>query len=276
LGHGDQAVDPLIASAQPACPAFRGLAYCVFEALPLADFGNRIPALSFEIVADDGGVSLAELVSDLDAPIAADAQLAGLAGLSDEGGPLAGLLEAVDAVYPLSCDAGGAPLRLATETPPQAEPPVLPEAAIDPDEESFSGLAGRVRRRQPEARDIPAGLRYYDTARDYQPGLQRADGRPRPGRSRTLEFPGALSAATARMLANAAAERAGGARETLAWRVAELDPAVTPGSIVGVPGHAGRWRVEGWEWRERGVELELCRLPRGPARETAADAGQAL
>src|SRR5690606_26956786 len=31
-GHGDQPVDPLIASDRgAACPAFRGLAYCVFE-----------------------------------------------------------------------------------------------------------------------------------------------------------------------------------------------------------------------------------------------------
>src|SRR5690606_38242840 len=37
LGQGDQPPDPLIASAVGAarCPAFRGLAYCVFEALQL-------------------------------------------------------------------------------------------------------------------------------------------------------------------------------------------------------------------------------------------------
>ena len=72
LGHGDQQCDPLIASAHAAgCPAFRGLAYCVFEGLQLADFGNRIPALTFEIVADDGGVSLARLMEpagDVDVP----------------------------------------------------------------------------------------------------------------------------------------------------------------------------------------------------------------
>ena len=31
-------------------PAYRGLAYIVFERLPLADFGNRMPQLSFEII----------------------------------------------------------------------------------------------------------------------------------------------------------------------------------------------------------------------------------
>jgi len=42
-GHGDQPADPLIASDRGLdCPAFRGLAYCVFEDLHLGDFGNRI------------------------------------------------------------------------------------------------------------------------------------------------------------------------------------------------------------------------------------------
>ena len=31
-------------------PAYRGLAYVVFERLPLAKFGNRVPQLSFEVV----------------------------------------------------------------------------------------------------------------------------------------------------------------------------------------------------------------------------------
>ena len=91
-----------------------------------------------------------------------------------------------------------------------------------------------------------------------------------------LEFPGALAAETARNLANAAAERAGWSRDTLAWRIAELDPALTPGDVVRVPGQPGHWRVESWEWRERGVELELRRLPRGASRQTSADPGEAL
>jgi hypothetical protein len=276
-GHGDQPVDPLIASDKgAACPAFRGLAYCVFETLQLADFGNRIPALSFEIVADDGEVSLAELVAPLERTVETGAALPGLSGFSDEGGPLASTLATVDQVYPLACDAGGEQLTVGLAEAVPADPPLLPEPAVDFGEDSFGGQAGKTVRRQPDAREIPDGLRYYDLSRDYQAGLQRADGRARPGRSRVLEFPGALSAETARTLANAAAERAGWSKELLAWRVAELDPSLTPGSVVQVPDHAGHWRIESWEWRERGVELELRRLPRGAARQTLADAGQAL
>lgn len=51
-GTADQQPDPLIVAKEGAenAPAYRGLAYVVFEAFPLADYGNRIPQLSFEVV----------------------------------------------------------------------------------------------------------------------------------------------------------------------------------------------------------------------------------
>ena len=49
-GTETQNPDPLIEAIQGAAPAYRGLAYVVFERLPLADFGNRIPQLSFEVI----------------------------------------------------------------------------------------------------------------------------------------------------------------------------------------------------------------------------------
>jgi GTA TIM-barrel-like domain len=49
-GSEIQTADPLIVIKQGgAAPAFRGLAYIVFEHMPLAEFGNRIPQLSFEV-----------------------------------------------------------------------------------------------------------------------------------------------------------------------------------------------------------------------------------
>ncbi len=55
-GDETQAPDGLIVAKEGAgnAPAYRGLAYVVFERLPLADFGNRIPQLSFEIVRPIG------------------------------------------------------------------------------------------------------------------------------------------------------------------------------------------------------------------------------
>jgi hypothetical protein len=50
-GSETQTPDPLIETIEGAAnaPAFRGLAYVVFEDMPLAEFGNRIPQLQFEI-----------------------------------------------------------------------------------------------------------------------------------------------------------------------------------------------------------------------------------
>jgi hypothetical protein len=58
LYRGDeaQAPDALIVAKEGAgqAPAYRGLAYVVFERLPLEAFGNRIPQLSFEVMRPIG------------------------------------------------------------------------------------------------------------------------------------------------------------------------------------------------------------------------------
>jgi hypothetical protein len=58
-GFEDQPADPLIVAKEGAenAPAYRGLAYVVFERLPLAPFGNRVPQFAFEVVRPVGGVS---------------------------------------------------------------------------------------------------------------------------------------------------------------------------------------------------------------------------
>ncbi|MEN6541993.1 glycoside hydrolase/phage tail family protein [Parvibaculum sp.] len=50
-GDGAQMPDPTIEAVEGTgnAPAYRGVAYIVFEDLPLADYGNRIPQLSFEV-----------------------------------------------------------------------------------------------------------------------------------------------------------------------------------------------------------------------------------
>jgi hypothetical protein len=55
-GTETQAPDALIVSKDGAgnAPAFRGLAYVVFERLPLKDFGNRIPQFAFEVIRPVG------------------------------------------------------------------------------------------------------------------------------------------------------------------------------------------------------------------------------
>ncbi len=49
-GTADQLPDPLILARQDDAPAYRGTAYVVFERLPLAAFGDRLPQLTFEVI----------------------------------------------------------------------------------------------------------------------------------------------------------------------------------------------------------------------------------
>lgn len=57
-GTEGQDPDPLIVAKEGAAnaPAYRGLAYVVFEGLALAPFGNRVPQFSFEVVRTVGGL----------------------------------------------------------------------------------------------------------------------------------------------------------------------------------------------------------------------------
>lgn len=48
-GADGQTPDPLIEAVEGEAPAYRGVAYVVFEDLPLGPFGNRPPQLAFEV-----------------------------------------------------------------------------------------------------------------------------------------------------------------------------------------------------------------------------------
>ncbi|MEL6915576.1 MAG: glycoside hydrolase/phage tail family protein [Pseudomonadota bacterium] len=67
-GSFTQLPDPKISAVQGAenTPAFRGTAYVVMEDLDLAQFGNRVPQFSFEVVrpAQDGSVDAPEDMGD--------------------------------------------------------------------------------------------------------------------------------------------------------------------------------------------------------------------
>ncbi|ANY77574.1 hypothetical protein BB934_04450 [Microvirga ossetica] len=58
-GSETQDADPLIVAKEGVqyAPAYRGLAYVVFERLPLADFGNRVPQFSFEVIRPVDGLN---------------------------------------------------------------------------------------------------------------------------------------------------------------------------------------------------------------------------
>lgn len=258
-GHGDQAPDSLLAAAEGAgfCPAYRGLSYVVFENLDLSDFGNRIPALTFEVFADEGSFALAKVFDGVIDNVSAPAQLASVQGLSCEAS-LADALSQIEAAFPLDCDVAGDALSIGPRA--ASTPRLLREAAVATGDDAFGANQGFTRKRLPAPEARPQILRYYDVDRDYQPGLQRASGRQGFGQPASTDLPVAMTAADARKIATDITRRAGWAQQTLAWRTAEIDTDIRPGSLVTVPGQVGVWRVGDWEWRDKGLELSLARI----------------
>ena len=275
-GTHEQLVDPLIASAEGIanCPAFRGTAYVVFEDLQLGDYGNRIPSLNFEILADDGTLSLASLFDGIMEDVDAHIPLDGILGYSCEE-PLGNTLSKFAPVIPMLCDAGGGKLTI-TRDRLQSAPIAISEPAVSATKGDFGGKAGFTRKRTPTLENPPRVMRYYDINLDYQPGSQRALGRPLAGQPRSIDLPACLDASNAFRLIAYAARNNNWARETISWRCAELDPTVAPGAIVTLAGQAGHWRVIDWEWRDTGVDLTLERIaPGGDTTLGAISPGQA-
>jgi hypothetical protein len=258
-GTGSTPVDPLIAADRGAqAPAFRDCAYVVFEDLALADFGNRIPALSFEIFAsDDAQVSFGQIAPQVANRLTAGT-IAHMRGFSDEGGPVLGSLGAINDAIPLSCVTTAQGVRIEPADVAGAEVRTVPErlAAINGDQ-----TPERHRNRAEQLDAAPLALRYYDEDRDYQPGVQRAVGLRPNGRENMVDLPATLTASGARQLASANAQRARWQHERIVWRIGTLDPAIGPGATVRVPDHPGLWRVQSWEWFDRGIDLALERLP---------------
>ena len=268
LGDEAQAVDPLIGSLEGAAtPAHRGIAYAVFEDMALADFGNRIPSLTFEVEADAGPVGCGEVLAELsDRNIAdegLDTQLGGYAGYGGSVREVAAALTEASGAWFAVRDDGRLSVR--------AGGGVLATIVDD-------GAGGaRAKRAIAAADSAPrvVSLQYHDPARDYQSGLQRAAQPGAGSREMRIDLPAALEAGAAKAMAAAALDRADRERErrsvALDWRWM----AVQPGDRVRIDGEAGSWRVTGWTLEAMVLTLELVRIGR-PTLAATATPGRVL
>ena len=265
-GDEDQAPDPLIAAAEGTgqTPAYRGLAYAVFENMSLEDFGNRIPSLTFEILADTGAVPIGAMAEELSGGIVMAGEAPALSGYAAGGDSVRAALEGLADVVPLSLlKDGDTQLLYAT----MAEALPLPQATM-------CARLEIVRRGQ-DAVPGEATITYYDAARDYQTSLQRAvRGSGRVADRRAL--PAVLDAGEARALADyrLAALWAGrvSAKAVLDWRSA----AIRPGSQVAIEGISGTWRVGRWTLGAMTTTLDLVRVPGAGPPDIAASPGRAV
>lgn len=271
LGGEDQPVDPLIAAAEGAqASAHRGLAYAVFEHFQLAEYGNRIPSLTFEVIADEGPVAISAIAEAVGAGlVTAGSAVAMLSGFSAYGDSARGVLEALAEIGGQWFAPAGGRLALRMDG--------APDRTIA-DQGAGAGKRGVRRARKLAAIESAPQvitLAHYDPARDYQIGLQRAR-RPGAGqRSTRIEVAAAIDASAAKAIAETALRRAEAGRETrqvaLDWAALDL----APGAIVAIDGEPGRWRVTGWSLEAMVLTLDLVRLG-GAVAAVAASSGRVL
>lgn len=198
-GHQDQDPDPLMASAEgPAnCPAHRDIAYALFEDLQLADFGNRIPSLTFELFEREGDVPVVEIFH-----AATDGRVTGQSAQTVGGFALAGPtarepLALLEESFSMECRTRGNELCVgdAPMLPAHPDPIITVRSEND-------ALFERPRRTLEPASRLPhiMTVRYYDKERDFQSSLQRSARGRFSAIERSVELPAVLSAADAKQL----------------------------------------------------------------------------
>ena len=241
-GGEDQIIDPLIGSVEGIAntPAYRGVALAVFEDLELADFGNRIPFLTFELEADEAAPSLGTVLGDASGNVITidfDQSLAGFAAFGQS---------VRDAITPLIDSYGVEPFDDGTVL---RAPTSLVQTSIDSAHLGNSANdqpQPRLQREQARIRSVPSTLRltYYDPDRDYQTGEARALAGEEAGNESQQELPAVLTAADAKSLAQDVLARAWAARDKVTIRLAPNFVALEPGSRMDLPVMPSRWTVE--------------------------------
>lgn len=265
LHRGDEAqgVDPLIAAAvgRGGAPAHRGIAYAVFEMLQLADFGNRISSLTFEVIADEAAVRVGDV-----ARVLGDGALVGAGpdtlvhGYAASGDTVAGAVETLATLSGGWFASRGAGMALLNRT---AAPVALDARTV-------------ARTRQPIDR-VPASIAvaHYDPARDYQIGVQRAVRGGGSARGEEMPVVAAMPAGDAKALALStllARERMRETRQVIADARAI---AVAPGDAVRAGDEPRVWRVTRSSVEATRVTLDLVPLG-APVAARPADAGQVI
>ncbi|MBB5685816.1 phage tail protein [Sphingobium boeckii] len=240
------------------CAAFRARwaeavreGYAVFEDFQLADYGNRIPSLTFEIEADDGAVTLSAIASALSDGTVSGGTLA-LGGYAASGDSVRGAIEALADAAGLSLADDGLALMLTNRGAAEAS---VPRGDWLPDAESERGAALTI----PDA----LALAYYEPARDYQAGLQRATRGGAGRKTERVELPVAIRPGQAKAMAEAKLARDWAARERrrigLSWRWMTM----RPGAVITLEGEAGLWRIAEWALEGMAVKLSLVRVRGG-------------
>lgn len=263
-GGEDQAVDGLMASAEAigGTPAYRGLALAVFGDMDLTDYGNRIPSLTFEVIAEDGSVAIADIISDISGQRMAPQLADKVIGFSAGGEDRQAAIQSFSNIIPLSfssdpevIDYIGVEVRSDVEA-----------GSVQTIDSDFVRTLGLQKVKLPESRTASAAstprklsVRYYDSSRDYQSGIQSAS---RPGKGRTTlvrEFPAAMAADDVRAIATMGLWSVYDERSTMYITVLLQRVSLRPGMLLEFTAFEGLWRIRECEIGFGFVQLSLTR-----------------
>ena len=272
LGGEDQPVDPLIAAAEGVahCPAYRGIAYVVFEDMDLTPFGNRIPSLSFEVMADAGAVSMADVAGDMLgrwAPSGSAPMMEGcVLAAASRGEAIEPLLHFIDADRP----AGVSQWQVG-----RGEGAALALLPADPADDAVSP---RSETRYPASGQLPThiAISSFDPARDHQMAVQQCRVAGGRGSTKHIAIPAALSAGASKALATELAMEMHGAARSSDWPTGFAALAIQPGTHVVLGAGAPARMIDQRRIEGAAVHLTL-RTVRGPSvASVAADGGRAI
>ncbi|URD62205.1 phage tail protein [Sphingomonas sp. KRR8] len=229
-GDEDQSADPLISSieGEDAAPAFRGLAVAVFEEFQLADFGNRVPFLTFEVQADDEHFTVSEIVSELSGEIVpVDPRHGSPKGFAAFGDSVGEALKSLAEVYDLE--------GIGTD---RRRGPNGRTFQIEAHEMgcTSSDHVGTADVRRIASAKLPSQVRlgYFDIEQDLQASEQKVAW-PDSGLESRIELPALLTAGDAKTLAQAVLVRKWAQRERRTVRLPQRYVALRPGDRLDVP-----------------------------------------
>jgi hypothetical protein len=200
-GHEDQTADPYIASAEGAtnAPAFRGIAYAMFEDLQLADYGNRIPSLTFEVFERDTDVHVNTVFDYASQGLIKGNSTQQIMGYALEGGNGRAGLSPLLSALPIIISTSDDDLQMQDIWHASGDiTNITPAARLD-----------KSRYDTPEQYRLNQGtvpqslsLRHYDPAREYQISVQRSSRADTGRQSAQMDLAATLSADNARRLAD--------------------------------------------------------------------------
>ena len=185
------------AEASGQCPSHRGLAYAVFEDLQLADYGNRIPSMTFEIFESDGPVPSNAIFSAASRGAIAGYSQETVAGYALSGGHAREGLAPLLAALPIDLGTRDNQLEVRDIWAFSASASTF-DAVSNEGSNQFD--APRYKIEPVDQFPKSLSLRYYEKARDFQVGVQRSDRGNASRNSVQIEFPAVLDAGDAKRL----------------------------------------------------------------------------